>query len=160
MTFTFSKKWLFLPGLALLVVGGLVAHALEGASIEYPLGVWRMDLDDLLANIAALVLGVGTLLIGIAAFIKAREALRLSQRNESTINGGMTEAAKAHMQEALDHAEIEPGLWKRVDALEQDRDLWEDSAKECLEREAKMRVFMADVYERFDAVGLGRRKER
>ena len=153
MNLTFSKRWLLLPGVILLIVGGLVAHVLEGADISYPTNVWRMDLDDMLANIGTVLLGIGTLLLGFAALIKAREALSISKRNEHSINGGMGDIAREHVNGALENADVEQGLWKRVDVIEQ-------SNKDCLEREARMKELMQDVYVRLDATGLGREEDR
>lgn len=153
MHLTFSKRWLLLPGVILLIVGGLLATVLRGVDISYPVNTWRMDLDDILANVAALILAAGTFLLGFAAFKKASDADHRSMRNEHSINGGMADSVTHHVGEALKDADVEQGLWKRVDALE-------TSNADCLAREARMRVLMQDVYRRLDESGFGRREDR
>ena len=164
MNLTFSKTWMLLPGVILLIVGGLVAHTLEGAAISYPTDVWRMDLDDIIANIGTVLLGVGTLLLGFAALIKAREALSISRRNEHSLNGGMAETASEHVNTALQEADVEQGLWRRVDVLtEQQRECEEREkradarAENCEARNEELREW---VIARLDGSDKGRNVDR
>lgn len=164
MSLTFSKRWFLLPGVILLIVGGLLATVLRGVDISYPVNTWRMDLDDILANVAALILAAGTFLLGLAALKKASDADHRSIRNEHSINGGMGEAVTHHVGEALKDADVELGLWRRVDVLE-------EGYKDCMERErvwegerAQLRLDREALRDwlnrRLDETGNGRREVR
>ena len=94
--------------------------------VEYPLNVWRMDLDDIAANI-------GLFLVGVAAFVtvfkKADQASRKADQVSQRVNGGLQQAAREHVQDS----EVIIGLVHRLDKMEGNRDL-------CLEELAELRV--------------------
>jgi hypothetical protein len=155
MKLKWSTKWLLFPGLG--IIAFLVAVFLVDAyvhRVEYPLGVWRMDLDDFLGNI-------GFLLGGIAAvWTVAKTAKRAEAKADLVahqINGGMSDAAKAHVLEALDNSEIEVGLWRRVDALEESKQECIEREKRCENENEKMRRW---VIARLDQTPLGRQNGR
>ena len=125
MRFTLSRRWLIFGGILAAVVFVIIVDRAEDfvGHISYPLGTWRMDLDDAL-------IGFGTILIGTAAiwtvWLKAKATDVRVTKVEAEINGGMAEAAGNHVGEALHDADLEVGLWRRVDALE-------DANRECHE---------------------------
>jgi len=134
---------MFLPGIGivLIVVGVVLIN--EHATIRYPLGTWRMDLDDALTS-------VGTIALGIAAiwtvWLKARDADAKAEALEQKLNGGLQRAARQHMQEN----EVIIGLNHRMDRFETERD-------NCRTELADLREW---VIERFDQNGLGRQEPR
>jgi hypothetical protein len=155
MRLKWSTKWLLFPGLG--IIAFLVATFLVGIyahRIEYPLDIWRMDLDDFLGN-------VGFLLAGIAAiWTVAKTAHRAEKKADLVahqINGGMSDVAKRHVIEALDNSEIEVGLWRRVDALEESKQECVDREKRCQDENDKLRDW---VIERLDMSGKGRGGDR
>ena len=93
--------------------------------VEYPLNVWRMDLDDIAANI-------GLFLVGVAAFVtvfkKADQASRKADQLSQRVNGGLQQAAREHVQDS----EVIIGLVHRLDKVEGNRDL-------CLEELTALR---------------------
>ena len=134
-----STKWILLPGIAISIVVGLIVTVDQFYEIHYTF------------------IGIGTILVGMSGFgalwEKADRAQHTAAVVEQQINGGMSEAAKQHVEDALANSEIEVGLWRRVNALE-------DSKQDCLEREkrceednAKMREW---VIARLDQSPLGR----
>ena len=82
--------------------------------VEYPFNVWRMDLDDILAN-------VGLFLVGVAAFVtvfkKADQAGKKADQLSQRVNGGLQKAAREHVQDN----EVIVGLVHRLDMVEADR---------------------------------------
>ena len=149
-----STRWLLLPGLG--VVSFVVAVFLVDryAHVDYPFDVWRMDLDDALANI-------GFFLVGVAAIwtigAKATRAESKANHVEHQINGGLSESAKRHVNEMLDNNEIEVGLWRRVDALEESKQDCIEREKRCSEENEKLRNW---VIARLDQTPLGRQDDR
>ena len=93
--------------------------------ISYPFNVWRMDLDDIAANI-------GLFLVGVAAFVtvfkKADRASRKADQLSQRVNGGLQQAAREHVQDN----EVIIGLVHRLDKVEGNRDL-------CLEELTALR---------------------
>ena len=143
MRFPWTTKEFLIPG---LVVGIAVAAII---------------MLDQFYEVHYTFIGIGTVIVGTTGFgtlwQRAMEADRLAKRLEAQINGGMSAAAKQHVQEALDNQEIEVGLWRRVNALE-------DSKQECIEREKRCEEEnerMRDwVVARLDQTPLGRRNDR
>jgi len=97
-------------------------------------------------------IGIGTIIVGVTGFTalwdKADAALRTATNIEHQINGGMSDAAKAHVQEALKESEIEVGLWRRVDALEASKQDCLDREKRCTEENNKLRAWVIDRLDR------------
>lgn len=110
---------------------------------NYPFNVWRMDLDDFVANIA-IVAGA------VAGIWKvhgdAKRAEQKADTLEEKLNGGMKEAARSHMQDN----ELFQSLMFRVDRMEQERN-------ECQDALSDLRVW---VIQRLDDSGNGRNIER
>ena len=136
------RTWL-LPaiGLISIVVGVVLIN--QHATIQYPLGTWRMDLDDALTSIALLATGVAAIW---TVWLKATEADRKATKLEEKLNGGLQRAARQHMQEN----EVIIGLNHRMDRFETERD-------DCRSELADLREW---VIERFDQNGLGRQEPR
>ena len=122
------KRALTITGLfAALVLLILIVDRAEDylVHIEYPFNVWRMDLDDIAANI-------GLFLVGLAAFItvfrKADQATRKADQVSQRVNGGLQQAAREHVQDS----EVIIGLVHRLDKVEANRNL-------CLEELTALR---------------------
>ena len=118
-----------LAAAALIVIIVLVDKAEDLLTrIEYPMDVWRMDLDDIAAN-------VGFFLAGLAAFLtvwkKAGKAHDRADQVSQDINGGLASLASQIVADELRQSDIEVGLHNRVTALE---DLLVDY-QGCLDRE-------------------------
>lgn len=118
------RSWI-LPAVGAVLIIVAVVLINQNATIQYPLGTWRIDLDDALV-------GIGTILIGAAAiwqvWIKAKEADRKAEAVDKKLNGGLSSLAAQIMADELRMAGFETGLSKRVEFLE-------DHYQDCLERE-------------------------
>ena len=117
---------------------------------DYPFHVWRMDLDDAVANVA-IVAGAfaGIWKVKLDADRARREAEAARQKTEELerrFNGGLAEAARTHMQDN----EVFESLIIRVDRIEQERDA-------CQAALSDLRQW---VVERLDQTGLGRTNGR
>ena len=134
-----TSKALLIPG---LVVG---------------IGVVAVIALDQLFEVHYTFIGIGTILVGVTGFTalwdKADKAERTASNVEHQINGSMSEAAKQHVQEALENSEIEVGLWRRVDVLEASKQDCLDREKRCTEENDKLRVWVID---RLDKAPYGR----
>ena len=134
-----TSKALLIPG---LVVG---------------VGVVAVIMLDQFFDVHYTFIGIGTILVGVTGFTalwdKADAALRTATNIEHQINGGMSDAAKRHVQEAFESQEIEVGLWRRVNALEEAKQDCLDREKRCEEENEKMREW---VIARLDQSPLGR----
>ena len=145
---------------ALLIAGGFVAlvtliFIVDRAEdwlvhIEYPFNVWRMDLDDILAN-------VGLFLAGLAAFLtvfrKANKAHLKADQVSERINGGMAKMAREHVAIAANEAtetEHYIDLLERITAIETQRD-------DCHKELADIRDW---IMKRLDESGNGRGEGR
>ena len=141
MKVTFSRRWLITGGAIALVALILFLDRAEDyiGHVSYPLGTWRMDLDDALV-------GFGTILIGTAAIWKvwllAYSADKRSRKVEHEINGGMAEAVGHHVVNGLNDADLEVGLWRRVDALEETITDCREREKECLKKNEDLRAWV------------------
>ena len=142
MNWRIFRSWI-LPavGLISLVVGIVLIN--QHATIQYPLGTWRMDLDDALTSVGTVALGVAAIW---TVWLKAQEAERKAAALEEKLNGGLQRAAKQHMQEN----EVIIGLNHRMDRFETERD-------HCQQELADLREW---VIQRFDENGLGRTEPR
>jgi ammonia channel protein AmtB len=155
MRFKWSTKWLLFPGLG--IIAFLVAVFLVDAfthRVEYPLDIWRMDLDDFLGNI-------GFLLAGIAAiWTVAKTAKRAEKKADQVadqVNGGMASLATQILHDEIRVAGLEVGLGARVMALEESKRDCEEEKRVCLEENEKLRDW---VIERLDTSGNGRKEGR
>ena len=116
-----KRHWWTLAGFVALVMLIVIVDKSEDwlTHIEYPFDVWRMDLDDVLANI-------GLFLAGMSAFIVAvRRADRAHKKADQVgdrINGGMAKMAKEHVKMATQEAQDYVELLSRVTAVEDQRD--------------------------------------
>ena len=89
--------------------------------IEYPFNVWRMDLDDLLANL-------GLFLGGLAAFLTVIKRVKIAEskaeKAAGSINGKLASLAEEHVRLATQEA-MEAGhyveLLSRITSLETER---------------------------------------
>ena len=138
-----SYRTLLLPGVGvvLIIVGIVLIN--QHATIQYPLGTWRMDLDDALTSVGTVALGVAAIW---TVWMKATDAQRTAENLEKKLNGGLQRAAKQHMQEN----EVIIGLNHRMDRFETERD-------HCQQELADLREW---VIQRFDENGLGRTEPR
>ena len=120
------------------------------AHIDYPLDVWRMDLDDLLANVGLFLGGLGAFLM---VFKVAKDAQRKAELVDSRINGGMKKLAEQHVAVATNEA-LEAGhyveLLSGVTKIEQQRD-------HCLEELDAIKEW---INRRLDETGNGRSEPR
>jgi hypothetical protein len=145
---------------ALLIAGGFVAlvtliFIVDRAEdwlvhIEYPFNVWRMDLDDIAANI-------GLFLAGAAAFIvairKADKAHKKADQVSERVNGGMARMVKEHVAIATNEATETShyiDLLSRVTEIEKQRD-------DCHQQLTDIKEW---VVNRLDETGNGRSGER
>ena len=118
------RAWLAIPSMIALVA---VIYAVDRAEdflthIEYPFDVWRMDLDDILANIGLFLAGLGAFLM---VFRKADRAHKKADLVSDQFNGGMKEIAQQHVELATQEAHEEGHyieLLERVTAVERQRD--------------------------------------
>ena len=156
MTFKLSTRIIagisFVVLIALMVIVDRAEDILT--HISYPMDTWRMDLDDAL-------IGVGTFLLGVAAFVtlwrKADKTQAATDRVAGQINGGMSAIAREHVEGAISDADVEVGLWRRVDALEAGLDECCERELRCLEENDKLRDW---VIARLDYSTEGRNTER
>jgi hypothetical protein len=115
-----------------MVVGGFVAlvvliYIVDTAEdwvqhISYPFDVWRMDLDDIAANIGLFLAGLAAFL---AVFRKADRAHQKADQVSERINGGLMEMAKQHVALATQEAQETShyiDLLTRVTNVEKQRD--------------------------------------
>ena len=138
-----SYRTLLLPGVGIVLIVAGVVLINQHATVQYPLGTWRMDLDDALTSVGTVALGVAAIW---TVWLKAQEAQRKAAALEEKLNGGLQRAAKQHMQEN----EVIIGLNHRMDRFEQERD-------HCQQELAELKTW---VIERFDQNGLGRTEPR
>ena len=138
-----TSKALLIPG---LVVG---------------VGVVAVITLDQFFDVHYTFIGIGTIIVGVTGFTalwdKADAALRTATNIEHQINGGMSDAAKQHVQEAFEDHEIEVGLWRRVNALEESKQDCLEREKRCEAENEKMREW---VIARLDQSPLGRHDGR
>jgi hypothetical protein len=110
---------------ALIVLIVIVDSAKDWIVVSYQFDVWRMDLDDFVAN-------VGIFLAGVAAVwtVKLRndETRRKLDALEHKLNGEVKQAAHDHLQEN----EIIATMNHRLDKMEVQRD-------ECTDALSKLR---------------------
>ena len=122
-----KRIWIGIGSFLALVILIIVIDRSEDwlTQVEYPFDVWRMDLDDVLANF-------GLFLAGLAAFLtvfrKAGRAHQKADQLSERVNGGLQRAAREHVQDS----EVIIGLVHRIDKVEENRDL-------CLEELAELR---------------------
>jgi len=152
-----SWRTLLLPGIGLvLVVAGIVLIN-QHATIQYPLGTWRMDLDDAL-------MGVGTILIGAAAiwtvWLKAKEAAAKAEALEKKLNGGLSDMAAQIMVDELRTAGLEINLAERVASVEATLETVTTQRDLCLERVAQQDAIIESIHRRLDQNGVGRHEPR
>jgi hypothetical protein len=118
--------------------------------VSYPFDVWRMDLDDALANVGLFLAGLGAFL---AVFRKADRAHKRADLVSEQFNGGMREMAKQHVELATQEAQ-EAGhyidLLTRVTTIEKQRD-------DC---EAERQELREWINKRLDETGNGRSNGR
>ena len=87
--------------------------------IEYPFDVWRMDLDDVLANIGLFMAGLSAFIV---ALRRADKAHKKADQVGDRINGGMAKMAKEHVAMATQEAQDYVELLSRVTVIEDERD--------------------------------------
>lgn len=151
-------KWSFrnllLPGIGLvLIVVGIVLIN-DHATIQYPLGTWRMDLDDALV-------GVGTILLGTAAiwtvWLKASGNERRMELLERQFNGGLSSLAAQILLDEMKLSGLEVGLAVRVAEVETRLDEVRNERDDCMTRMAVQDQLIDSIHRRLDENGLGRR---
>ena len=130
-----NYKWA-LAAVALIVLIVVVDRTEDWVThIEYPLNIWRMDLDDFLFN-------VGGFLMGLAAFMtvfkKAGRAQTQADKANIKVNGGMQKLAEEHVKIAAQEVQ-ESGhyteLLDRITSLEGQRNV-------CLEELSSLRIWV------------------
>ena len=93
-----QPKWVFWGSIGFIFAGIGIAVASEQLFRHWPLGTWRVDMDDFLTSIGAIGVGVGAFMQGRAALHRANEAhdkadtngkheRELEQREETDIAG-------------------------------------------------------------------------
>jgi hypothetical protein len=146
------RTWLIAGGFVALVVLIYLVDTAEDwiAHVSYPFDVWRMDLDDMLAN-------VGLFLAGLAAFLtvfrKAGQAHKKADQVSERVNGGMARMVKEHVAIATNEATEAShylDLLSRVTEIEGQRD-------DCHQQLADIKEW---VVNRLDETGNGRSGER
>ena len=117
--------------------------------VDYPFHVWRMDLDDFVANVAIVAGAVAGLWKVKLDTDKARREAEAAKQQIATLerkfNGGLEEAAKTHMQDN----EVFETLIVRMDRIENERD-------DCQQALTELRAWMVN---RLDQKGLGRTRD-
>ena len=152
----FTRRWLIAGSILALILLIVLVDRTEDVltHVSYPLTTWRIDLDDAM-------LGIGTILLGIAAiwtvWLKANRAEAKADQVSKQINGGMSKIAREHVDGALKNADVELGLWRRVDALETAVDDCTDREQRCMDENEKLRDW---VIARLDYSTEGRDTER
>ena len=143
----------FLPGIGLVALVIAVVLIQSQAHVEYPLHVWRMDLDDALV-------GFGTILIGSAAiwtvWLKARDADARTVALEKKLNGGLSSMASQIMMDEMKQAGIDATLAKRVATVETKLEDVTHQRDDCLERVAQQDALIEAIHQRLDQNGMGR----
>ena len=91
----------------IFVVGGAFAHLSDQLIARYPLGLWRMDLDDMLGN-------VGLFLAGLAAYLSVS---RKQKATDAKVNGGLEDLVRDEL-ELSGMSNSYTALLARVEALE------------------------------------------
>jgi hypothetical protein len=154
-------KWshhkFLIPGIGLiLVIAGFVMVQTR-AHIEYPMHVWRMDLDDALV-------GVGTILLGAAAiwtvWLKAKEASDKAEAISHRINGGLSSLASQIMMDEIKQSGIDTQLANRVACLETKITEVKDERDDCKEKLAQQDSMIQAIHDRLDDSGFGRQESR
>ena len=148
-----TKRGLIVAGgfVALVVLIFIVDRAEDFLlHIEYPFNVWRMDLDDMLANVGLFLAGLSALIV---AMRKADRAQKKADQVSERINGGMAKMAEQHVAIATQEAQ-ETGhyidLLTRVTSIEKQRD-------DCHEELGSIREW---INQRLDDTGNGREDSR
>jgi hypothetical protein len=146
------RRWYMAGGFILLILLIVLVDRAEDVltHISYPFNVWRMDLDDIAANI-------GLFLVGLAAFMsvfrKADRAHKKADQVSERINGGMMEMAKQHVAIATQEAQETShyiDLLTRITNVEKQRD-------NCHEELEAIRGW---INTRLDETGNGRNDNR
>jgi hypothetical protein len=121
----------------LIVTGFGIAHFLTEV-VDYPLDVWRMDLDDLLANI-------GLFLVGLAAWLTVRQRAKAAEEKaeavDDKINGGIRKLAADMIRDEMEVAGVNKATVEmegRVEALEVERN-------QCRSELATMRAILRQM---------------
>jgi hypothetical protein len=146
------RTWLIAGGFVALVVLIYLVDTAEDwiAHVSYPFDVWRMDLDDMLANVGLFLAGLSALIV---AMRKADRAQKKADQVSERINGGLAKMAKEHVAIATQEA-VEAGhyveLLGRVTEIERQRD-------DCRQEVASMREW---INARLDETGNGRTEGR
>lgn len=146
-----SARRYLLPGVgfAVFVVAVVWVNA-NVDRVDYPFHVWRMDLDDFVANvgiIAGAFIGLWKVKLNAdkadikaeKAAAEAKVAKRKAEDLERKFNGGLAEAARTHMQDN----EMFESLIIRMDRIETERN-------DCQEALTDLRGW---VVERLDQIG-------
>jgi hypothetical protein len=123
-----NGSWMLggLVGIILVLIGGGFGHFLSDHP-SYPLDVWRMDLDDVLANI-------GFFLAGLAAFVTV---WRKTTNLEGKLNGKLERLVRDEMETAgLSQTSAE--TIERVESLETERN-------QCREELTTMRTQLRNM---------------
>ena len=132
--------WVATVGFVALVALIVAVDRVEDwmTSVHYPLDVWRMDLDDLLAN-------VGLFLAGLAAYLKVRRSTPGVEKKvetvEGQVNGEIRELAAELIRDEIATAGLSQTTVEmegRVEALEVQRD-------QCLTELAAMRAAIRQI---------------
>ena len=113
-------------GFAAFVVAVVWVNA-NADQVDYPFDVWRMDLDDFVANVA-IIAGAGYGIWKVKRNTDQARALAAAAEAttatlERKFNGGLVEAARSHMQDN----ELFESLMVRVDRIEKERDDCQDA---------------------------------
>jgi hypothetical protein len=150
-------RYWFLPavGFAALVAGIVLVN--QNANVAYPLSTWRMDLDDLIASVGIVAVGVAAIW---TVWLKAKAADQKASALTERVNGGLKKMAEQHVAAATAEA-IEAGhyvdLLSRVTTIEQQRD-------DCHEDLAAVRIELSSIQDwvvrRLDDTGNGRGNPR
>ena len=147
-TSTFRRYLLPGAGFAVFVVAVVWINSTITYA-DYPFSVWRMDLDDAVANVAIVAgAAAGLWKVKLDADKAAREAeaaRRKADDLERKFNGGLAEAARTHMQDN----EMFESLIIRMDRIETERN-------DCQEALTDLRGW---VVERLDQTGNGRTRD-
>ena len=150
-------KHYLLPGAGFVAFVIAVVWINANVHVDYPFHVWRMDLDDALANVA-IIAGATAGIWKIKkdtdradakaehAKVQADAAAAKADQLEQSFNGGMAEVAREHMQES----ELMTNVMVRLDRMERERD-------DCV---GKLDSLQKWVIARLDEAGFGRREAR
>lgn len=126
------------------LIGGAASHFLEPIAVSYPFDVWRMDLDDTLANIGIFLGGLAAFLV---VFKRARKVEERVERVEHKINGGLSSLASQILKDEIKQYGLDIEAVEQWMELSRRLALLEQSEHDCLLREDDLKGWVREQIE-------------